>query len=397
MEWVLPVRSVCGAECRLQVSSDETVGQITRRLHECATGAAAVYIGSRGEIRLLFAGAAMLAEDRTLGEYGISAHDFVVMVAGRAKQTARNGSVGGAMATTTTPLGARRAGAPASAAGSNGSALDAEAASDCRGKHVADGPPNRDLPTKLRRITSRPSSDDMEDVQSTAQGSPSSSSPTVDMDADRAPPRPSPPPPSRIKNTRVQVNRGSVMVLWAAAVAQRCGHDRDSALTLGRAVANAYARLKAAHIGLPAGSAWTSTSVVSVLGREVAVASAADGRGARALDGSGRPMKPSAVWRQLEAAFGAALPAASGAMSMLASVLQPTQLEDGTVGYQLYERFRPSVPAGTAGWGAVGWFELATVLKLKDDVRTAQLREREATRLHAEGTSMGAGLGGPIV
>jgi len=32
--------------------------------------------------------------------------------------------------------------------------------------------------------------------------------------------------------------------------------------------------------------------------------------------------------------------------------------------YHLYERFRPSVPAGTRGWGAKGTLDLAAIGKL---------------------------------
>ena len=35
----------------------------------------------------------------------------------------------------------------------------------------------------------------------------------------------------------IKVNRAPVLTLWAAVVAERLGHDRDAAITLGRAVA----------------------------------------------------------------------------------------------------------------------------------------------------------------
>src|SRR4051794_34913852 len=47
----------------------------------------------------------------------------------------------------------------------------------------------------------------------------------------------------------IQVNRAPVLTLWAAVVAERLGQPADTALTLGRAVAGAAARVKARNIG----------------------------------------------------------------------------------------------------------------------------------------------------
>ena len=47
----------------------------------------------------------------------------------------------------------------------------------------------------------------------------------------------------------IVVNRAPVLTLWAAVVAERLGHPADTALTLGRAVAGAAARVKARNIG----------------------------------------------------------------------------------------------------------------------------------------------------
>ena len=46
---------------------------------------------------------------------------------------------------------------------------------------------------------------------------------------------------------RIEINRASVLTLWAAVVAERLGFDWEEALTLGRAVAglNAYSKGKA--------------------------------------------------------------------------------------------------------------------------------------------------------
>jgi len=47
----------------------------------------------------------------------------------------------------------------------------------------------------------------------------------------------------------ITVNRAPVLTLWGAVVAERLGHPPDTALTLGRAVAGAAARVKARNIG----------------------------------------------------------------------------------------------------------------------------------------------------
>ena len=69
-----------------------------------------------------------------------------------------------------------------------------------------------------------------------------------------APPPPRPPPPATIRQVQVEVNRGPVMVMWAAAVALKLGHGRDTALSLARAVTNALDAKPALGIELRAAS-----------------------------------------------------------------------------------------------------------------------------------------------
>jgi hypothetical protein len=54
--------------------------------------------------------------------------------------------------------------------------------------------------------------------------------------------------------------------------------------------------------------------------------------------------------------FKEALPQVKAAMDTLAASLSPSDL--ATRAYQLYEEFRPKVPAGLKGWGAVGELDL---------------------------------------
>ena len=48
----------------------------------------------------------------------------------------------------------------------------------------------------------------------------------------------------------ILVNRAPVLMLWAAAVAERLGFDRDEALSLGKAVAVLNAQSKGRRLGI---------------------------------------------------------------------------------------------------------------------------------------------------
>jgi hypothetical protein len=48
----------------------------------------------------------------------------------------------------------------------------------------------------------------------------------------------------------ISINRAPVLTLWAAVVAERLGFDRDTALTLGRALAGLNAYAKGVSLGL---------------------------------------------------------------------------------------------------------------------------------------------------
>jgi hypothetical protein len=166
---------------------------------------------------------------------------------------------------------------------------------------------------------------------------------------------------------RVKVNRAPVLTLWAAVVAERFGFDRDEALTMGRVVAglNAYAKGKSLGIlkpvpeevrrerkRLPAGKAMH----VDLLHRAVPVVRTAGGL--RAVS-KGNPVAPESVQRYLEAKFGQHLSAVETAMRALARGFSPEDLAH--CAYGLYEAFRPEVPTGTRGWGAMGVLDPARI------------------------------------
>lgn len=165
----------------------------------------------------------------------------------------------------------------------------------------------------------------------------------------------------------VRVNRAPVLTLWAAVVAQRLGFEWDEALTLGRAIAGLSAYAKGVSLGLiePAPERVREERRrhgerlhVGLMGRAVPVVVTPEGLRA---EEKGRPVPPASVARYLEDKFGAALPDVRAAMTALAASLPPDEL--GRRAFRLYEAFRPAVPAGAGGWGAVGTLSLDAIAR----------------------------------
>jgi hypothetical protein len=161
----------------------------------------------------------------------------------------------------------------------------------------------------------------------------------------------------------ILVNRAPVLTLWAAVVAERLGHHRDEALTLGKAVAGLNAQSKGRRLGIyeekapekgaRAAKEKAAPEVVPLLGRAVPVVRTADGMRAAV---KGRAENPASVERYLEQKFGERLGDVEHAMRELAKSYPPKRLAE--IGYTLYERFRPEIPAGVRGWGAKGRLDL---------------------------------------
>lgn len=162
---------------------------------------------------------------------------------------------------------------------------------------------------------------------------------------------------------RIMVNRAPVLTLWASVVAERLGFDRDEALTLGKAVAGLTAQSKGRRLGiykpgkapgrrrarLPRGEQmW-----IELCGRAVPAVEADDGVRAVVRD---KQVDPAKVEAYLAGKFGGDLEAVREAMETLAGALEPEQLADEA--FRLYEQFRPDIPAGKRGWGAVGELDL---------------------------------------
>ena len=170
---------------------------------------------------------------------------------------------------------------------------------------------------------------------------------------------------------KITINRAPVLTLWAAIVAERLGHSRQEALTLGRAVAGLNAQSKGKRLGIyeekkeeakeketKAEKAARLHTVV-VLGRAVPVVKTPHGLRAAV---KGETIDPDSVETYLEQKFGEDLDAARLALEKLAHAYTPRELDARA--YDLYEKFRPEIPEGKKGWGAKGELDLDYVQSL---------------------------------
>jgi hypothetical protein len=171
--------------------------------------------------------------------------------------------------------------------------------------------------------------------------------------------------------TSISINRAPVLSLWAAVVAERLGYDPDEAATLGEAVSVLNARSKGRRLGIfapgprDAGRADAAAKVprqdeqLELLGRPVPVTRTT--QGVRAMIG-GEVLNPHRIRRKLEQKFGPNYPIVRDAMEHAARSFRPAEL--AAAAYGMYERFRPSVPPGTRGWGARGGLDLDFIRSL---------------------------------
>jgi len=170
----------------------------------------------------------------------------------------------------------------------------------------------------------------------------------------------------------ISINRAPVLTLWAAVVAERLGFDRDTALTLGRAVAGLNAYAKGVSLGLFEPSSKSvdehlktakvgATLKVDILHRAVPVVRTPDELRALSKD---RPISSARVERYLQGKFGENLGPARHTMEKLARSLPPREIAINA--YRLYEEFRPQIPAGVSGWGAAGELDLDRIETLAE-------------------------------
>ena len=166
----------------------------------------------------------------------------------------------------------------------------------------------------------------------------------------------------------IEINRAPVLTLWATIVAEWLGHDHESALTLGMAVAGLNAQAKGRRLGIfkptPSEKGLPKRKRgeefwVEVCGRPVPAKKTDDG--VRAVVG-GKPINPESVQSYLQRSFGDKLAKVQAAMEVLAKSHKPEELENKS--YGLYEQFRPEIPSGKRGWGAKGKLDLKLIRSL---------------------------------
>jgi hypothetical protein len=170
---------------------------------------------------------------------------------------------------------------------------------------------------------------------------------------------------------KIKINRAPVLTLWAAVVAERLGHGKDTALTLGKAVAGLNAQSKGRRLGIYEETSETEkkeekkkekevkTELIEILGRGVPTVKTA--KGVRAAI-KGDEIDPESVETYLKQKFKEDYDDARSAMEKLAKAYTPKQLESKA--YDLYEKFRPKIPEGTKGWGAKGELDLDYIRSL---------------------------------
>ena len=172
-------------------------------------------------------------------------------------------------------------------------------------------------------------------------------------------------------NKKIKINRAPVLTLWAAVVAERLGYDKESALTLGKAVAGLNAQSKGRRLGIYDEKSEDDkkeekkkekpikVEFIELLGRGVPAIKTP--KGLRAAI-KGEEIDPQSVEKYLLQKFGDDLHDARTAMDKLAKAFTPKQLESKA--YSLYEKFRPAIPEGAKGWGVKGELDLEYITSL---------------------------------
>jgi hypothetical protein len=168
---------------------------------------------------------------------------------------------------------------------------------------------------------------------------------------------------------KIKINRAPVLTLWAAVVAERLGHDEQTALTLGKAVAGLNAQSKGRKLGIYEEKSEEEkekgkrkeepVEFVEILGRGVPAIKTPHGLRAAI---AGEPIYAESVELYLKQKFGDDFDEARAAMQKLAKSFTPKQLQSQA--YGLYEKFRPEIPEGKRGWGAKGELDLDYIRSL---------------------------------
>ncbi len=174
-------------------------------------------------------------------------------------------------------------------------------------------------------------------------------------------------------NKKIKINRAPVLTLWATIVAERLGYDKETALTLGKAVAGLNAQSKGRRLGIYEEKSaeekekeakkqkQVKVEFIELLGRGIPAVKTSKGLRASV---KGEEIAPRSVETYLEQKFGEDLDDARSAMEKLAKAFTPKQLESKA--YDLYEKFRPEIPEGKKGWGVKGELDLEYIRSLAE-------------------------------
>eukprot|EP00877_Chromochloris_zofingiensis_P013742 jgi/Chrzof1/8621/Cz03g17200.t1 len=186
------------------------------------------------------------------------------------------------------------------------------------------------------------------------------------------------------KHEVVVVNRAPVLTLWSAVVAERQGHNWDESLSYGRAVASICAQSKGRSIGVIEDTEEKDTEHadkkrktkhqdrVKVFGMNLPVKSVDGNLMATQKDS---PVKASTVEQYIRRAFGDQYDRVKDVMQQLAAQFSPPDLD--AQGYKLYEKFRPNIASGRAGWGQRGVLDLDILKNLTQDLQAANEDEED--------------------
>ncbi len=170
---------------------------------------------------------------------------------------------------------------------------------------------------------------------------------------------------------KIKINRAPVLTLWAVVVAERLGYEKETALTLGKAVAALNAQAKGRRLGIYEAKTEAEKAedrrketpgeveTIDVLGRGIPTIRTPQGLRA-AIDGE--VIRAESVEKYLQQKFRADLDEARAAMQTLAEAYTPKELASRA--YDLYAEFRPEIPEGKKGWGAKGELDLDFIRSL---------------------------------
>mmetsp|Transcript_41582 Transcript_41582/g.163472 ORF Transcript_41582/g.163472 Transcript_41582/m.163472 type:complete len:335 (-) Transcript_41582:221-1225(-) len=210
-------------------------------------------------------------------------------------------------------------------------------------------------------------------------------------EANIAEPEPRKLTPVELKGLEVVVNRSPVMILWACSVAKQRGFDWNSCLSLAQASADWYARKKGEYHGIlqhktPAAvdESRNDLEEIELVGVRIKAVRKTEGKqvGYRALDDDGNEITPSKPWNYISRNFGTNLENVYGAFRDLLEAIPMDELVSGSTPYNVYEKFRPDVAHGAAGWGSRGRIKF-------DQLLLAKKMYHEISQMRSEGADMG--------